>query len=158
MVKSIGFCVRLKKLYAWAKHSVGGYKLSEFKQNIENELKKIKEKSGEIVNGKLSEARYSIRESGISNSNKQKGLLSVDNERSRKAGTYSENYYEIETVSGVKKFIDQVYENKSFKDRDVKNYYIKEINNDILPKYLSDIKAENKKTWNRNLFCGRHNS
>ena len=98
-------------------------------KTLKTNLKKLKKKSGEIVNGKLSEARYSIRESGISNSNKQKGLLSVDdNERSRKAGTYSENYYEIETVSGVKKFIDQVYENKSFKDRDVKNYYIKEIN------------------------------
>ena len=141
------FLRKAEKLYADAlKSSVGGYSLSEYKQNIENELKKIKEKSGGIVNGKQSEARYSISGEGIRNSNKQKGLYSGDDTgRSTKAGTYSEDYFEIETVRGVKKFIDQVYENKSFKDRDVKNFYVKEINNDILPKYLSDIKAENKK-------------
>lgn len=84
------FLRKAEKLYADAlKNSVGGYSLSEYKQNIENELKKIKEKSGGIVNGKQSEARYSIRESGIRNINKQKGLHSVDaNGRSRKAGTF----------------------------------------------------------------------
>ena len=43
MVKNIGFCVRLKKLYADAlKNSVGGYSLSEYKQKI----KGVKIKTG----------------------------------------------------------------------------------------------------------------
>ena len=144
---------KAEKLYSKALDEAWGAEdtINKINKLVEDENKKdYNEKSEVQANGEKADqkgTKYSIGErKHIRDNNQQERLFGInDNGRGRGKRAYKESYYKIETAEGVRELVDNVIKNKLFKEKSVKKFYLKVINDDSLPQYLLDVKEENSK-------------